>query len=158
METHFLNNDAFNFQFGTLLLTLQIDYGVTLNCGDGQITVALRKASYRYLNASRLHLSDPSCRATESETYIFLKTSLDSCWTMRSETGTLLTFYNKVEGDSERIGNITRDHNFGMNFNCSYRRKEFLSLSFTPQGVVRPPLKGMSLTLYLIITKKNTML
>ena len=123
------------------------------------MTVALRKAYYHYLNASRLHLSDPSCRATESATYIFLTTSLDSCWTKRSETGTLLTFYNKVEGDTERIRNtITRDHDFDMNFNCSYRRKEFLSLSFTPQGVVRPPLKGMSLTLQLIITKKNTML
>lgn len=109
------------------------------------MAVALQKAYYPYLNASRLHLSDPSCRATESATHIFLKTSLDSCWTIRSETETLLTFYNKVEGDSERIGNtITRDHDFDMNFNCSYRRKEFLSLSFTPQGVVRPPLKGMS--------------
>lgn len=105
------------------------------------MTVALQKANYLYLNASRPHLSDPSCRATESATHIFLKTSLDSCWTIRLETGTWLTFYNKVKGDSERIGNITRDHNFGMNFNCSYRRKEFLSLSFTPQGVVRPPLK-----------------
>ena len=110
--------------------------------------VALQKASYPYLNASRLHLNDPSCIATESATDIFLETSLDSCGTVRLETGIRLTFYNKVEGDIELIGNaITRHHNFDMNFNCSYRRTELLSLSFVPQGVVKPPIKGMSFTL-----------
>ena len=53
----------------------------------------------------------------------------------RLETGIWLTFFIKVKGDNERIGNtITRDHNFNINFNCSYRRTELLGLSFTPQG------------------------
>ena len=64
VQTLFFNIDALNFQFLTFLLILEIDYSVALTFGDGEMSVVLQKASYPYLNASRLHISDPCCRAT----------------------------------------------------------------------------------------------
>ncbi|XP_068694613.1 ZP domain-containing protein-like [Montipora foliosa] len=117
------------------------EYGVTLTCGDGEMTVSLVKSSYTTLNASRLHLNDASCRATENTSYITFYTSLDGCGTTRSETESWFTFYNQIKGEIGQIGGaVTRDHDFHMHFNCSYQRKEVLSLSFQPKGIVRPPI------------------
>ena len=125
-----------------------IEYGVTLTCGDGEMTVSLVKSSYPTLNASRLHLNDASCRATENTSYITFYTSLDGCGTTRSETESWFTFYNQIKGEIGQIGSaVTRDHDFDMHFNCSYQRKKFLSLTFQPNGILRPPITGIQMSL-----------
>ena len=117
---------------------------MTVICGDGNMTVALEKARYSYLNASLLHLRDSWCRATESATHLFLSTDLNDCSTTFIETESSIIFMNEIQGDIGRIsGVVTRDHDFDLQFNCSYSRKKFLSLSFTPEGIVIPPGQGI---------------
>lgn len=113
---------------------------VTLTCGDGNMTISLEKQKFLYLNASQLHLLGSWCRATESATYLFLHTDLNDCSTTYMETESSLVYSNEVQTDIGQIQSVvTRDHEFNLRFNCSYPRKKFLSLSFTPIGIVLPP-------------------
>lgn len=117
---------------------------MTITCDDSNMTVALVKATYPYLNASLLHLREPSCRATESATHLYLSTELDSCGTTVAETDSSLIFTNEINADIVKISSvITRDHDFNLTFNCSYPKEKFLSLSFTPEGIVIPLLQGI---------------
>ena len=108
------------------------------------MTVALKKEIYPYLNSSLLHLRSSWCRATESSTHMYLSTDLNDCSTTYVETESSLIFMNEIQGEIGRIESVvTRDHDFDLQFNCSYSRKKFLSLSFTPQGIVVPPGQGI---------------
>ena len=108
------------------------------------MTVALEKEIYPYLNASLLHLRGSWCRATESATHMYLSTDLNDCSTIYVETESSLIFMNEIQGEIGRIASVvTRDHDFDLQFNCSYSRKKILSLSFTPQGIVVPPGQGI---------------
>jgi len=122
-----------------------LDNGVTVSCDDGNMTVSLEKQSFPYLNASQLHLRGYwyPCWATESSTHLFLSTALNDCWTTVIETEDSLIFSNEIYGDLQVYNSITRDHDFELQFNCTYSRKRFLSLSFTPSGIVIPPVEGI---------------
>lgn len=116
---------------------------MTVTCGDGNMMVSLEKQRFPYLNVSQLHLNYHWCRATENPTHLLLNTSLDGCGTTVIETEESLIFSNEIHGDVWQIdGAITRNHDFDLQFNCSYSRKRFLSLSFTPSGIVTPPGEG----------------
>ena len=117
---------------------------MTVTCDDSNMTVALEKAIYPYLNASLLHLRSSSCGATESATHLYLATELDGCRTSVAETSSSLIFTNEIQADIVQISSaVTRDHDFDLEFNCSYPKEKFLSLSFTPDGIDIPPLQGI---------------
>ena len=122
-----------------------LENGVTVSCDDGNLTVSLEKQSLLYLNASQLHLRGYwyPCWATESSTHLFLSTALNDCWTTVIETEDSLIFSNEIYGEVQVYNSITRDHNFGLQFDCTYSRERFLSLSFTPDGIVMPPGEGI---------------
>ena len=120
-----------------------LENGVTVSCGDGNMTISLEKQRFPYLNASQLHLRGDWCGATESSTHLFLITALNDCGTTYIETEDSLIFSNEIQGDVQVHNVITRYHDFDLQFNCTYSRKRFLSLSFTPDGIVIPSGEGI---------------
>ena len=97
------------------------------------MTVYLEKQKFPYLNASMLHLRWSwlgRCRASETPTHLVLSTSLNDCGTTVTEVGDLIIFTNEIQGDIQVQNYITRDHDFDLQFNCSYSRKKLLGLSF----------------------------
>ena len=117
---------------------------MTVTCDESSMSVDLEKEVYPYLNASLLHLRDSSCRATESVTHLSLTTDLDDCLTSVAETSSSLIFTNEIQADIVKISSaVTRDHDFDLEFNCSYPKEKLLSLSFTPKGIDIPPLQGI---------------
>ena len=98
------------------------------------MTVYLEKQKFPYLNASMLHLRWSwlsRCRASETPTHLVLSTSLDDCGTTVTEVDDdVIIFTNEIEGDIQVQNYITRDHDFDLQFNCSYSRKKLLGLSF----------------------------
>lgn len=137
----------YNLVISLWFLTSFVENNVTLTCGDGNMTISLEKQKFLYLNASQLHLLGSWCRATESATYLFLHTDLNDCSTTYMETESSLVYSNEVQTDIGQIQSVvTRDHEFNLRFNCSYPRKKFLSLSFTPIGIVLPPPQGTNLS------------
>ena len=97
------------------------------------MTVYLEKQKFPYLNASMLHLRwswRSWCRASETPSHLVLSTSLDDCGTIVTEMDDLIIFTNEIQGDIQVQNSITRDHDFDLQFNCSYSRKKLLGLSF----------------------------
>lgn len=107
---------------------------MTVTCGENNMTVYLEKQKFPYLNASMLHLRWSwlsRCRASETPTHLVLSTSLDDCGTTVTEVDDdVIIFTNEIEGDIQVQNYITRDHDFDLQFNCSYSRKKLLGLSF----------------------------
>ena len=117
---------------------------MTVTCNDYSMTVSLEKQRFPCLNVSLIHLKYPWCRATETQTHLFLSTSLDGCGTTVNETDEWLIFSNEIQAEFRVVQNtITRDHDFVLQFNCSYSRRKRLALSFTPDGIVVAKDKGM---------------
>ena len=46
------------------------------------------------------------------------------------EMNDLIIFTNEIQGDIQVQNSITRDHDFDLQFNCSYSRKKLIGLSF----------------------------
>ena len=125
------------------------------------MTVYLEKQNFPYLNASMLHLRWSwlgRCRASETPTHLVLSTSLDDCGTTVTEMGDLIIFTNEIEGDIQVQNYITRDHDFDLQFNCSYSRKKLLGLSFiTGEIFVQDPGIGtLNEHIYVVIYKPGT--
>ena len=99
---------------------------MTVTCGDKNMTIYLEKQKFPYLNASMLHLRRSSCRASETPTHLVLSTDFNDCGTTYTEVDDLSIFTNEVQGDIQVQDYITRDHDFDLQFNCSYSRKIFL--------------------------------
>lgn len=122
-----------------------------ITCGDYVMVVSFEKNRFPSLNASRLHLLNPSCLATETSTHLYVNTSLNGCGTSFVETGDVLVFSNVVRQDaspqqsSANDGSvlITREHDFKLPFHCSYSRKKLLSLYFVSVGRIDIPGAGM---------------
>ncbi|XP_078358548.1 ZP domain-containing protein-like isoform X2 [Oculina patagonica] len=118
-----------------------------ITCGDYVMIVSFEKNRFPSLNASRLHLLNPSCLATETSTHLYVNTSLNGCGTSFVETGDVLVFSNVVRQDaspqqsSANDGSvlITREHDFKLPFHCSYSRKKLLSLYFVSVGRIDIP-------------------
>lgn len=125
------------------------------------MTVYLEKQNFPYLNASMLHLRWSwlgRCRASETPTHLVLSTSLDDCGTTVTEMDDLIIFTNEIEGDIQVQNYITRDHDFDLQFNCSYSRKKLLGLSFiTGEIFVQDPGIGtLNEHIYVVIYKPAT--
>ena len=125
------------------------------------MTVYLEKQNFPYLNASMLHLRWSwlgRCRASETPTHLVLSTSLDDCGTTVTEMDDLIIFTNEIEGDIQVQNYITRDHDFDLQFNCSYSRKKHLGLSFiTGEIFVQDPGIGtLNEHIYIVIYKPAT--
>lgn len=115
---------------------LILEPGVSVVCGEHNMTVSLEKRSFPFFQVQRLHLRYSSCRATENSTHLLISTPLNNCGTAVNETQDALIFWNEIQVDTVVIDYvITRSHEIRLPFYCSYSRKKLLSLSFTPQFI-----------------------
>lgn len=115
--------------------------GVTVTCGNHEIQVSFYKGSFPSLDASHMHLSDPSCRATETPSHVSISTPLNGCGTSFVETEDTFVFSNVVYDYAESINNvITREDAFELPFKCNYSRKNIPSLDFLSERRTLPPI------------------
>ncbi|KAL9987825.1 hypothetical protein ACROYT_G002193 [Oculina patagonica] len=120
-----------------------VEPGVSVNCGDSNMTVALEIKSFPFFEVDQLHLRYSSCRATKNDTHLLISTPLNNCGTLVNETQDALIFWNEIRADAVVIDFvITRTHDIKIPFYCSYSRKKLLSLSFTPQPLYFDALPG----------------
>ncbi|XP_015763752.1 PREDICTED: uncharacterized protein LOC107342772 isoform X3 [Acropora digitifera] len=110
--------------------------GVTVTCGERNMTISLEKQSLSFVRAEEVHLRYSSCKATENGTHVTISTLLNDCGTSVNETQDALLFWNELRVDAVIIDDvITRSHDIRLPFYCSYSRKKLLSLSFNSLGV-----------------------
>ncbi|XP_022787102.1 uncharacterized protein LOC111327235 [Stylophora pistillata] len=110
-----------------------VEPGVSVNCSD-IMTVALEKKTFPFFDAARLHLRYSSCRATQNNTHLLLRTPLNGCGTLVNETEDDLFFWNEIQTDVIVIDNvITRSHDIKIPFYCGYSRKKWVNLGINPQ-------------------------
>ena len=125
--------------------------GVSVDCGDSNMTVSLEKRTFPSFEVSHLHLRYSSCRATQNDTHLLISTPLNGCGTLVNETQDALIFWNEIQADAVIIDYvITRTHDIKLPFYCSYSRRKLLSLSFTPQPIYFLPEGTMFNSLQLI--------
>ena len=125
--------------------------GVSVDCGDSNMTVSLEKRTFPFFEVSQLHLRYSSCRATQNDTHLLISTPLNGCGTLVNETQDALIFWNEIQADAVIIDYvITRTHDIKLPFYCSYSRRKLLSLSFTPQPIYFLPEGTMFNSLQLI--------
>ena len=117
-------------------LNFVLEPGVSVTCGENNMTVSLEKKLFPFFQVDQLHLRYSSCRATQNSTHLLISTPLNGCGTAVNETQDALIFWNTIQADAVIIDNvITRSHDIRMPFYCSYSRKKLLSLSFAPQWI-----------------------
>ncbi|XP_078680705.1 uncharacterized protein LOC144915827 isoform X2 [Branchiostoma floridae x Branchiostoma belcheri] len=76
---------------------------VTVTCTSYHMQVDLSRAQLPNLEARRMRLIDPSCRATSNATHVTLWTYLDSCGTSRTETEDAIVYSNTVVEDLDLV-------------------------------------------------------
>ena len=112
------------------------DTTTSVTCSENNMTVSLEKRTFKFFEASQLHLRYASCRATQNSTHFLISTPLNGCGTLLNETEDALIFWNEVLADAVIIDYVvTRTHDLTFPFYCSYSRKARLSHSFTPQRI-----------------------
>ena len=116
-----------------LLFCFILEPGVSVNCSD-IITIALEKKTFPFFDVARLHLRYSSCRATQNDTHLLIRTPLNGCGTLVNETEDDLFFWNEIRTEVVLIDNvITRSHDVKIPFYCSYSRRKWVNLGFKPQ-------------------------
>ena len=124
------------FDFLIALLLFIPEPGVTVTCGEHNMSLSIEKQAFSFVQVEQVHLRYSSCKATENDTHLTISTLLNDCGTSVNETENTLLFWNELRVDAVIIdGVITRSHDIRLPFYCSYSRKKLVSLSFKPLGI-----------------------
>ena len=133
IRREYLVHIKFLLNLRLLLFCFILEPGVSVNCSD-IITVALEKKTFPFFDVARLHLRYSSCRATQNDTHLLIRTPLNGCGTLVNETEDDLFFWNEIRTEVVLIDNvITRSHDVKIPFYCSYSRRKWVNLGFKPQ-------------------------
>ena len=119
------------FDFLIALLLFIPEPGVSVTCGEHNMSLSIEKQAFSFVQVEQVHLRYSSCKATENDTHLTISTLLNDCGTSVNETEDALLFWNELRVD----GVITRSHDIRLPFYCSYSTKKLVSLSFKPLGI-----------------------
>uniref|UniRef100_A0A8C5N360 ZP domain-containing protein n=1 Tax=Leptobrachium leishanense TaxID=445787 RepID=A0A8C5N360_9ANUR len=97
------------------------------------MTLFIEKSSTNGLYDNHLRLNDPQCLLSSNSTHHIASVGFNSCGTEIEETEDRIVFKNQITSFDNINDVITRKHQVIINFNCSFPKKERLSISFQPK-------------------------
>ncbi|XP_064171893.1 uncharacterized protein LOC135243789 isoform X2 [Anguilla rostrata] len=100
-----------------------------ISCMDSTISMTLPKDRMQGVEASQLHLKDPTCSLYSNETHIMATFSLSSCGTQILDNGDHIMFKNEINSVKE-TSVITRRNLVKIPFSCSYPKQAYVSANF----------------------------
>nr|XP_057933381.1 uncharacterized protein LOC131132106 isoform X2 [Doryrhamphus excisus] len=108
----------------------------TVECGESNMTVAVRKSSLRGIHLDRLHLSDSSnvecsLQRHSNSTHIVAVIPLNACGTQLEEDDVNLIFKNEINSVDNSHDTITRKNRLELDFCCQYPKRGNVTQSFT---------------------------
>ncbi|XP_031553298.1 ZP domain-containing protein-like isoform X3 [Actinia tenebrosa] len=108
-----------------------------VTCQENHMEIELDKNTYSYLNSSAFHLRDSSCHGQVTQRSIILSTPLNSCMTISKQTDDTVTYQNEVRAEwtikTNPNDTVTRHDALVLPFNCTYKRRKYVSVSFKPK-------------------------
>ena len=111
-------------------------------CTQDYMEATLDVTKHPNINLDRISLEDDSCQSRDSNrTHVSFRTDLDKCGTKHNTTDKYIIYYNAIlantNGSTAPHPIISRDFQAAFPFQCSYPRRQVLSVtSFSPRKVV----------------------
>ncbi|XP_035691781.1 uncharacterized protein LOC118426467 [Branchiostoma floridae] len=116
---------------------------VTVTCTSYHMQVDLSRVQLPQLEARRMRLIDPSCRATSNTTHVTLWTYLDGCGTSRTETDDSIVYINTIVEDLDLVqaptgGNPAQQCGLQVKFTCRMARTGTVATTGAFNAITEP--------------------
>lgn len=110
---------------------------ISVTCEEDHMEIEIAVTKFPKLDPAKFHLKDKNCLSTVSGDVIKLRTSLNDCGTTAVENSNTTIYQNVVRAydivNSSAEVSVTRDEDLTLPFNCSYNRRDTVSMtSFQP--------------------------
>ncbi|KAM4618111.1 ZP domain-containing protein-like [Discoglossus pictus] len=108
----------------------------TLTCTGNTMTLIIPKSPTSGLFENHLRLNDPQCLVTSNSTHFIASVGFNSCGTQIVETEDKIVFKNQITSFENMGDVITRKHQLGISFNCSFPKETRLSTGFRAERAI----------------------
>ncbi|XP_063294515.1 uncharacterized protein LOC134579228 [Pelobates fuscus] len=125
--------NGYNSELRCIIVIVDNMVRTTLLCNENTMTLFIQKTLSNGLYDNHLRLIDPRCLLTSNSTHHIASVGFNSCGTEIEETEDSIVFKNQVTSFDDLTSVITRKHQVVISFNCTFPKKNRLSVSFRPK-------------------------